>query len=101
VAGRYRPQAAQETEAALEADMWHRIAVQAPLLAVRGVLSPVFDRPRMLRLGQVVPHAVLAEVPAASHRVMQDNPRFVAALLDAHLDSTELSAPGPERMEVA
>lgn len=101
VAGRYRPQAAQETEAALEADMWDRIAVQTPLLAVRGVLSPVFDRPRMLRLGQVVPQAVLAEVPAASHRVMQDNPRFVAALLDAFLDSTDLGSPEPERREVA
>lgn len=89
VSGRYRPEAAQETEAALEADMWDRIAVRAPVMAVRGALSPVFDRPRMMRLAAVVPQAVLVEVPRANHRVMQDNPGFVAALIDAFLDTTQ------------
>lgn len=91
VSGRYRPEAAQETEAALEADLWDRIAVGAPVLVVRGALSPVFDRSRMLKLAEVIPQAALVEVPRANHRVMQDNPRFVAALLDAFLDTTELS----------
>lgn len=101
VSGRYRPKAAQETEAALEAHIWDRIAVQAPLMAVRGALSPVFDRPRMLRLARVVPQAMLVEVPRASHRVMQDNPRFVASLIDGFLDATELAPSTPTQTEMA
>lgn len=89
VSGRYLQRAAQETETALEADMWDRIDVRCPLMALRGVHSPVFDRPRMMRLGEVVPQAVLVEVPRASHRVMQDNPEFLAAALDNFLATTE------------
>lgn len=89
VTARYRQEAAQETEAALEQDLWDHLSVRCPTLAMRGVLSPVFDRPRMLRLAAAVPQAVLVEVPRASHRVMQDNPAFVAAVIDGFLDAIE------------
>lgn len=81
-AGRYRKEAAQETEALLEEDLWGRIAVSCPTLAVRGDRSRVFSRDKLVRLAGLLPEGVLAEVPRADHRVTQDNPRVVAALLD-------------------
>ena len=83
VAGRYDKVAAQHTEALLEQDMWDRIDVRCPLLAVRGDRSEVFGRDKLMRLGGLVPGAVLAEVVRADHRVAQDNPVALAALIDA------------------
>lgn len=80
--GRYRKEAAQETEALLEEDLWDRIAVTCPTLALRGDRSQVFTREKLVRLAGLLPQAVLAEVPRADHRVTQDNPPVVAALLD-------------------
>jgi len=86
-AGRYSQQAAQTTEALLEQDFWGRISLRCPALVARGHRSEVFDRDKMVRLGGLLPDALLAEVPAADHRVTQDNPVFVAALLDAFVTS--------------
>jgi pimeloyl-ACP methyl ester carboxylesterase len=81
-AGRYLQAAAKETEALLEEDMWDRIRVSCPTLAVRGDRSAVFDREKLVRLAGLIDDCVLAEIPRANHRVMQDNPAVVAALLD-------------------
>jgi pimeloyl-ACP methyl ester carboxylesterase len=86
-AGRYLKAAAQETEALLEEDMWDRIRVSCPTLAVRGARSAVFDRDKLVRLGSLINDCVLAEIPRADHRVTQDNPAVVAALLDGFVRS--------------
>lgn len=83
VVATYHMAAVMETEAALEHDLWERIDVTCPLLAMRGGLSEVFDRERMLRLASIVDDCLIAEVPRADHRVMQDAPAAVAGLLDA------------------
>lgn len=86
-APRYRPEAVSETEAALEADLWHLIRPACPVLAVRGARSRVFDRPRLWRLAETVDDCLLVEVPGADHRVGQDNPRGLAAVLDSFVRS--------------
>ena len=70
-----------ETEAALEPDMWHRIHVCCPLLAIRGAESKVFDETRMARLKAIVPACETLAI-AADHRVSQDNPQALAAAVD-------------------
>jgi pimeloyl-ACP methyl ester carboxylesterase len=82
VKGRYRKEAAAHTESVLEEDLWDAIALRCPLLAARGARSAVFDRTKLVRLGNMVPGSFLAEVPRSDHRVTQDNPVFCAALLD-------------------
>jgi 2-(acetamidomethylene)succinate hydrolase len=84
-AARYRKEAAQETEALLEQDLWDRITVSCPTLAVRGARSRVFSRDKLVRLAGLLPEAVMAEIPRADHRVTQDNPPVVAALLDGFI----------------
>lgn len=86
---RYLPAAVSATEAALQADMWDRIKPRCPVLAVRGALSKVFDRARMLRLAECVDDCLLAEIPAADHRVGQDNPRALAGVIDAFVWSLD------------
>lgn len=54
-----------------------------PTLAVRGDRSAVFSREKLVHLAGLLPQVVLAEIPRADHRVTQDNPPVVAALLDA------------------
>ena len=73
-----------ETEAALEPDMWHRIHVRCPLLAIRGAESRVFDETRMARLAEIVPGCRTLAIEA-DHRVSQDNPQALAAALDAFI----------------
>jgi 3-oxoadipate enol-lactonase len=87
VAGRYDKDAAQYTEALLEVDMWDRIDLRSPLLAVRGAESEVFDRQKLVRLGDMVAGSTIAEVVRANHRVTQDNPAVFAALMDAFVES--------------
>jgi len=70
-----------ETEAALEHDMWDRIDVRCPLLAIRGAESMVFDETRMARLKAIVPACETLAI-AADHRVSQDNPQALAAAVD-------------------
>lgn len=79
----YRKEAAMETETALEEDLWDLIDVHCPTLALRGDVSEVFDRGRLLRLADIVDDCTIAEIPRANHRVMQDAPRAVAGLLDS------------------
>jgi len=85
VAGRYDKDAAQYTEALLEVDMWDRIDLRCPLLAVRGAVSEVFDRQKLVRLGDMVAGSTIAEVVRANHRVTQDNPAALAAFIDAFI----------------
>jgi pimeloyl-ACP methyl ester carboxylesterase len=73
-----------ETEAALEHDMWDRIAVRCPLLAIRGADSHVFDETRMARLASIVPGCRTMAIDA-NHRVSQDNPAALAAAVDAFI----------------
>lgn len=95
----YKLEAATETEAALETGLWDQVVVGCPMLVVRGALSEVFDRSRMLRLADLVPGSLLVEAPRANHRVMQDNPAFLGAVLDgflaAVLDDAPLALPAP------
>lgn len=88
-AGRYRKEAAQETEALLEQDLWDRITLSCDLLALRGERSEVFDRSKLVRLGSLAPSSIVGEVPRADHRAMQDNPPAVAALLDSFVRSRQ------------
>lgn len=73
-----------ETEAALEHDMWDRIQLRCPLLAIRGADSRVFDETRMARLAEVVPGCRTMAIEA-DHRVSQDNPQALAAAVDAFI----------------
>lgn len=86
---RYLPSAVSATEAALQADMWDEIRPRCPVLAVRGALSKVFDRARMLRLADCAKDCLLAEIPSADHRVGQDNPRALAGVIDAFVWSLD------------
>ncbi len=87
VGGRYDKDAAQYTEALLEVDMWDRIELRCPLLAVRGAESEVFDRQKLVRLGGLVERSTIAEVVRANHRVTQDNPAALAAIIDAFIEA--------------
>lgn len=87
VGGRYDKDAAQYTEALLERDMWDRIDLRCPLLAVRGAQSEVFDRGKLVRLGDLVAGSTIAEIVRANHRVTQDNPAALAAVIDAFVEA--------------
>jgi len=80
---RYYPPGARHTEAQLEEDMWHRIAVRCPTLVMRGDNSDVFPAERMAQLQGVIPGAEVATVANCEHRVSQDQPEAMARLLDA------------------
>lgn len=77
---RYFPPGVVATEAMLEAPIWDRIDVRCPTLVIRGTQSAVFPRAMSDRLCAQIPGARQAEVEA-DHRVMQDNPAALAALL--------------------
>jgi pimeloyl-ACP methyl ester carboxylesterase len=72
------------TEAMLEAPIWDRLAVRCPTLVLRGTRSAVFPRAAMDRLCAAIPGARSAEIEA-DHRVSQDNPQALAALLDGFI----------------
>lgn len=80
---RYFPPGARHTEARLEEDMWHRIAVRCPALVLRGDHSDVFPAERMAQLQRVIPDAETATVTQCEHRISQDQPDQMAHLLDA------------------
>ena len=81
---RYFPPGVVETEHLLETPIWDRIAVRCPTLAIRGAGSAVFPVANMQRLCSLIPGAASAEI-AADHRVSQDNPRALAALIDTFI----------------
>jgi len=81
---RYFPPGVVATEAMLEAPIWDCIDVRCPTLVVRGTRSAVFPRTTMDRLCASIPGARSAEVEA-DHRVSQDNPQALAALLDGFI----------------
>lgn len=81
---RYHPAGVVETEHLLETPIWDRIRLRCPLLAVRGAHSEVFPADKLARLCALVPGARQAEIDA-DHRVSQDNPRGLAALIDAFI----------------
>ena len=78
---RYFPPGVVETEHLLETPIWDRIAVRCPTLAIRGAGSAVFPLANMQRLCALIPGSSSAEIEA-DHRVSQDNPRALAALMD-------------------
>ncbi len=81
---RYFPPGVVETEHLLETPIWDRIAVRCPTLAIRGAGSAVFPATNMERLCGLIPGSRSAEIEA-DHRVSQDNPRALAALIDAFI----------------
>ena len=84
VAWRYYPAGVVQTEHLLEAPIWDRIRVGCPTLAVRGAHSAVFPQATMERLCGLIAGARHAEIDA-DHRVSQDNPRALAALIDGFI----------------
>ncbi len=81
---RYFPPGVVETEHLLETPIWDRIMVHCPTLAIRGAGSAVFPAANMRRLCALIPGSTSAEIEA-DHRVSQDNPRALAALIDAFI----------------
>lgn len=81
---RYFPPGVVATELMLEAPIWDRIQVRCPTLVIRGTRSAVFPRAMSDRLCAQIPGALQAEVDA-DHRVSQDNPQALAALLDGFI----------------
>lgn len=86
LAWRYHPPGAVSTEHLLETPIWDRIGVSCPTLIVRGSASDVFPRANLERLAALIPGARTAEVDA-DHRVPQDNPAALAALIDDFVGS--------------
>lgn len=91
---RYKQAAAQETEAALEVDMWAMIDVTCPALLLRGAHSEVFPADKMARLAGIVPQASVVAVDGCDHRISQDNPDEMARLLDDFVEASGLAAGG-------
>ncbi len=81
---RYFPPGVVATEAMLETPIWDRLAVRCPTLVLRGTRSAVFPRAAMDRLCAAIPGSRSAEIEA-DHRVSQDNPQALAALLDGFI----------------
>lgn len=81
---RYYPAGVVQTEHLLEAPIWDRIQVRCPTLVVRGAHSAVFPSANMVRLCGLIPGSRHAEIDA-DHRVSQDNPRALAALIDGFI----------------
>ncbi len=85
---RYHPPGVVETEHLLEAPLWDRIRVRCPTLAIRGADSQVFPRANLQRLCALIEGARGADIDA-DHRVSQDNPQGLAALLDGFIAPLE------------
>ena len=81
---RYFPPGVVETEHLLETPIWDRVMVCCPTLAIRGAGSEVFPAANMQRLCALIPGSTSAEIEA-DHRVSQDNPGALAALIDAFI----------------
>jgi pimeloyl-ACP methyl ester carboxylesterase len=81
LAWRYHPPGVAETEAALVPDRWAEIAVACPTLLVRGAESDIITPAELDRAATHLPQATRAELPRANHRLSQDNPAGVAALV--------------------
>ncbi|MFO1270220.1 MAG: alpha/beta hydrolase [Rubrivivax sp.] len=84
----YHPPGVVETEHLLEAPLWDRLRVRCPTLAIRGAGSAVFPRANMEHLCALIEGARGAEIEA-DHRVSQDNPEGLAALLDGFIGPLE------------
>lgn len=78
---RYFPPGVAQTEAALLADLWPQIRVGAPVLLFRGAQSDIIDADAMKRAKAALPQAVLTELDGANHRLSQDAPDAMAALI--------------------
>lgn len=83
---RYDIPAVAATEHMLEEPLWDRLSVSCPTLAIRGVASEVFPAHNLQTLCEIVPQTVAHEIDA-DHRVSQDNPLALAALLDGFISS--------------
>jgi 3-oxoadipate enol-lactonase len=81
---RYHQAGVIETEHLLETPIWDRIDVHCPTLAIRAARSAVFPPHNMARLCALIPAAQHAEIDA-DHRVSQDNPQGLAALIDGFI----------------
>jgi pimeloyl-ACP methyl ester carboxylesterase len=81
LAWRYHPPGVAETEAALVPDRWAEISVTCPTLLVRGAESDIITPAELDRAAAHLPQATRAELPHANHRLSQDNPADVAALV--------------------
>ena len=67
--------------------LWEDIAsIDAPLLLVRGGLSPVVDDADVAELQRLRPHARVVMVDGAGHSVQGDEPLVLADLVRAELD---------------
>ena len=74
-------------------ECWERL--RCPTLLVRGAMSRLFVIEAANRLLQRLPTARFVEVPAAGHRVPQDNPAGFIRVLEQFLSSAlEESPPG-------
>ena len=69
----------------IQRPIWDRIAVTCPAMMVRGIDSQVFLSEHLERLKGLIPQAQLACVPGSDHMPAQDNPPFMAALLERFL----------------
>ncbi len=78
---RYHPEGAAFTESQLEDVGVDDLVIQSPALVARGNLSPVLTRARLATIANELPDVFTAEIPCASHRVMQDQPAYVAHLI--------------------
>ena len=78
---RYYVPGVAETEHMLETPIWDRLSVSCPTLAIRGAESEVFPLHNLEKLCELVPQIERHEIDA-NHRVTQDNPRALAAVLD-------------------
>ncbi|MCX8040738.1 MAG: hypothetical protein N3B15_09245 [Planctomycetota bacterium] len=86
-AWRYHPPGVAETEAALLPDRWHEVVVGCRVLLVRGAESDIISPAELDRAAPWLPQPRRAELPAANHRLSQDNPvGFAALVADALAD---------------
>jgi pimeloyl-ACP methyl ester carboxylesterase len=82
---RYFPRGAQISENMLERDIWDQINVTCPTLILRGEHSEVFSEDKMMRLHSLIPNSMAGRVPGSDHRICQDNPKGMAARVDAFI----------------
>lgn len=82
---RYHASGVVQTEAALLADLWPSIGVDAPVLLFRGAQSDIIGMDAMDRARTALPQAQFAELDGANHRLSQDVPKAFAALVSGFL----------------
>jgi esterase len=59
--------------------------IVAPTLIVRGEWSPVLPPDLAARMGSIIPHATLAEIPGVYHHLVLDRPEAFVQVLDDFL----------------